>query len=749
MMMVTAASTAASTASRHLRYNSLGVEQYPGELIPNVAADGKMTLTPFGDRKASCCATPADQVRVPREEADKQDEETDPRVFAVVAAVEEGEPRALKNALKAIEDAPEKVKADVKAALDAMKDTESSIPGPQTPSPSSGTPSVPPQLFPPSPSPSAFSSLEEAKAPSPSASSQSRKPGLSSPSRAPSSPFQAPSPALRVPVGNSTTPDARVGKGGSGKTTNENYLDDSIVENELESGPNTLAFGQSLPALVSPGGKALFKLHMPPAERAPLNLHFVVSFRDVPMRGCDNIVMRLRKYCGDRVTSPDTCDYPNMKHFSAGQGVHADVVREKSSSPDAHMAAIESLGTSSRIEWFEENPYTRKLSLRPGFDCGCERKLGEDQWASRGNVPETWWVEVSNNERPSSVGTPRACDFMLRVHAVDICSGHGDYIPHYGCKCDRGYRGQYRGPVSLAAAPDQLNRLRLSGKDDEGPLSFGKTVETEMWTHMMKPTPPRLQKVQSHSALVELKGTHKILPKSTFNDDSTARTTALVREAIARSTTHEHPIESAPGEVGGTFGEQDNHQLGCTEDERAPVLDPRMVHRLKMAKRAADGFLAENGAGIENSAPGGAKASNALVEPPILGKPLPEHGLLHDDCSGTLTVNIVSVMSDAEIVACTGRTRDEILAGGMYSDKAANAAARQVAEEKRGQQLDTSAWAPKRTEKVVVGEVAAKELEVEKEKGHDGDIVEDVSKDVPPVSRSYINVEKRMGLEEQ
>ena len=109
--MVTAASTAASTASRHLRYNSLGVEQYPGELIPNVAADGKMTLTPFGDRKASCCATPADQVRVPLEEADKQDEETDPRVFAVVAAVEEGEPRALKNALKAIEDAPEKVKA--------------------------------------------------------------------------------------------------------------------------------------------------------------------------------------------------------------------------------------------------------------------------------------------------------------------------------------------------------------------------------------------------------------------------------------------------------------------------------------------------------------------------------------------------------------------------------------------------------------------------------------------------------------
>ena len=52
-------------------------------------------------------------------------------------------------------------------------------------------------------------------------------------------------------------------------------------------------------------------------------------------------------------------------------------------------------------------------------------------------------------------------------------------------------------------------------------------------------------------------------------------------EVIARSTS-EYPAEST-GEVRGIFGEQDSHQLGCAEDERAPVHDP-MTNRLVMAK---------------------------------------------------------------------------------------------------------------------------------------------------------------------
>jgi hypothetical protein len=515
-----------------------------------------------------------------------------------------------------------------------------------------------------------------------------------------------------------------------------------VGEEEVEeSGPTTVAFGQSVPALVSPGKMALFKLRMPPAERAPLNLHFVVTFRDVPMRGCENVVMRLRKYCGDRVTSPDTCDYPKMKHFSAGQGVPADVVREKSSAGDARMAVVESLGKASRMEWFEENPYTRKISVKPGFDCGCEKKLGENMWESRGDVPETWWVEVRNNDnaRPLSPGPPWACDFLLRVHAIDICSGHGDFLPHNGCKCDSGYKGQYRGPVSLTAAPDQLNDVLKGGGNNGGgqdTANIGNdAVDSEMWAHMMKPTQLSVQNGRSRTALVEL--------DEMLEETPAAKTTALVREALARST-REYPTESAPGEVGGNFGEQDNHQLGCTEDERAPVHDPNIVHRLKMAKRAADGLLAENGA-ADVDADAGIGKGNFLSPPPIFGKSLPAHNLLHDDCSGTLTVNTISVMSDKEIVACTGRTRDEMLAGGMYSDKATNAAAREVAADEQGELLDSSAWAPERTKKVVVGDIAAKELEVEKEKGHDGRTVDIM--EVPPVTRSFSNVESRMGFD--
>ena len=58
------------------------------------------------------------------------EEDTDPRVFAVVAAIEEADPEGLKIALKAVEGAPDEVKADLKAALDAMNDAQTSSPSP-------------------------------------------------------------------------------------------------------------------------------------------------------------------------------------------------------------------------------------------------------------------------------------------------------------------------------------------------------------------------------------------------------------------------------------------------------------------------------------------------------------------------------------------------------------------------------------------------------------------------------------------
>ena len=104
-------------------------------------------------------------------------------------------------------------------------------------------------------------------------------------------------------------------------------------------------------------------------------------------------------------------------------------------------------------------------------------------------------------------------------------------------------------------------------------------------------------------------------------------------------------------------------------------------------------------------------------------------------------------MSDNEIIACTGRTREEMLAGSSYSGKAGNAVARQMAKDEHGQELDASAWAPKRTKKTVVGENAAHELGVETAAGQEGNAVLDLAGDTPKAARSFSDVEKRMGLQ--
>ena len=725
-----------TTYGHGLRYNSLGIEQYPDELIPNVAADGHKSLTPFGDRKAVCCSEPAEQVQAPHLDVDS-DEPTDPRVFAVVAAIEEGEPAALRKALKAIENAPERIKAEVKAALDAMKNAANL--NSATPSPSSSV----------APSPSVVSKRSEthaSNATSPS-SKEKVKPfsSIRKYSRMPFAPASAPAPAptpAPTPAPAPTPSQARSHEHSHSrkKTTSLSSSVSDFSEAAKYQGRNadpepvSVAFGQSVPTLVSPGNKALFKLQMPPDERAPLNLHFTVTFRDVPMRGCQHIVMRLRKFCGDRETSPGVCDYPIMSHFSTSQGVPGDVVREKSSSA-ANMTSIDSLGKASRLEWYEENPYTRKISLKPGFDCGCERHLGEEEWARRGDGQQTWWVEIANEDNNGDYSkilhTNLACDFMFRVHAVDICSGHGDYLPGVGCKCDAGYSGQYRGPVSMTATPGETNNIinmDLLRSQHSGIVGLGSNKNQGKWASMLTEAPHVSQNANA-------------------NAKSGSLAVALVRETIARAT-KEHPIESAPGETGGIFGEQDNHQLGCSQDERSPIFDPVIQKHLQIAKQKAEFQVSENSEisfdtdqiSLSNS------SDFRMPKPPILGKMTPKREAIHDDCSGTLTVNTISVMSDNEIIACTGRSREEIMAGSMYADRDANAAARVIAEKVRGDLLDNAAWAPNRSQKIVLGDAAASQLALETKQGHDGEVVQNVSSDVPPVTKSYRGVEMRMGL---
>ena len=88
------------------------------------------------------------------------------------------------------------------------------------------------------------------------------------------------------------------------------------------------------------------------------------------------------------------------------------------------------IGGTKTLEWFEENEYTRRNTF-PGWECGCTQ--GETKWDRVDEYGATWWVEFTNDAETEEArkkkknGAALSCQFQFRVHAVDICSGHGDW----------------------------------------------------------------------------------------------------------------------------------------------------------------------------------------------------------------------------------------------------------------------------------------------------------------------------------
>jgi len=204
--------------------------------------------------------------------------------------------------------------------------------------------------------------------------------------------------------------------------------------------PTEIFWGQEVTASITGTCYQRYELKMPPYERAPFNLHFNLYTRDQAGKDCGGVVMRLRKNCGDVSVNPQACSTPPkgfVKPF-----IDTRSPREVKMGSDVAMyAAYEQ---RKRLEWFEENPYTRELNGAVDLDfneCGC--KDGEERWVDRATRKEVWYVEIKNDAAPNTL-----CDVSFLPTAVDICQGHGTWRSNgEGCVCDNGYDGQYQGPV--------------------------------------------------------------------------------------------------------------------------------------------------------------------------------------------------------------------------------------------------------------------------------------------------------------
>ena len=73
--------------------------------------------------------------------------------------------------------------------------------------------------------------------------------------------------------------------------------------------PTSIVWGQEIQISITGTCYKRYELRMPPYERAPFNLHFNLYTRDRKGKGCEGLVMRLRKNCGDTSINPQACKY--------------------------------------------------------------------------------------------------------------------------------------------------------------------------------------------------------------------------------------------------------------------------------------------------------------------------------------------------------------------------------------------------------------------------------------------------------
>ena len=151
------------------------------------------------------------------------------------------------------------------------------------------------------------------------------------------------------------------------------------------------------------------------------------------------------------------------------------------------------------------------------------------------------------------------------------------------------------------------------------------------------------------------------------------------------------PIEPAPGEVGGSLGTQDAHNLGC--GVTAPVFDQSLVKRVELGKARAAVSMARSGndsdrPGIEKPPVGNVydyghnRTAFFLRKRQVDEARTPSDKLYKDDCSGMMTANTMKQMSDDLIIACTGRTRAEMVQGLEGSTPALNKVANKLIQER-------------------------------------------------------------------
>ena len=150
--------------------------------------------------------------------------------------------------------------------------------------------------------------------------------------------------------------------------------------------------------------------------------------------------MRLRKHCGDSQTDPELCTMPILNAYSIEDGIPASLLREQNL--HTSITSHDAFGALRTLEWFEENPYTRKNEV-PGWNCGCEQ--GEELWTTLIKQTYTWWVEISNPFLSSSY------NIKAKRHLSTLSSPLKLFIPNKNSRIS----------IVPSASPSERNELNV------------------------------------------------------------------------------------------------------------------------------------------------------------------------------------------------------------------------------------------------------------------------------------------------
>ena len=246
-------------------YTPLGEPSTPGELVPEAySTDGKRTMTPVGDMpQKQCCGDPAlqptlppRQPGIPHPDADA----TDPTTAKLLNAIDSGDPIALKEALKEVaKEPPAQQKKEEIAMEEAEKVAEEQSPTPPPPPPTSQSPS---------PSPSSVITSQD----------------IGNDLVGSNVNSTSPTPSLSVPSPSSIPDPEEIEEEKIDQVLDNSLMIHGHVALPIQDLPfvRQVTYADDTRVMLSPGKKIFFQLKAASNvnERAPMNLHFVATFRD-------------------------------------------------------------------------------------------------------------------------------------------------------------------------------------------------------------------------------------------------------------------------------------------------------------------------------------------------------------------------------------------------------------------------------------------------------------------------------------